>query len=633
MGAETGIHGTHEFAHVRVVTCGAVDDGKSSLIGRLLYDMGLLTEEVATKLEQGGGQPVAEADPPNFAWILDGLTAEREQGITIDVAYRCFTSGRRRFTVLDAPGHPQYTRNMVTGASDVDIAVLVIDARRGTLPQTRRHSHLVSMLGVRQVVAVVNKMDLVGYGEHTFRDICAELSTFVAPLRFEHMTCLPVSAAYGDNVTTSSTRMPWYRGPTFLDVLESADTCQDRRNERPLRLPVQWVCRPGRDFRGYAGTVCSGAVRVGDAVHIAPSGRASTVARIVTADGDIEQAVSGQAVQLTLRDEIDVSRGSVFSSASHPVSCADQFECELVWMDDGAGLPGRDYLLKLATNTVNAQITDIKYEIDVIGGSHLAARQLAANSLAVCNIALDQRVPFEPYRDNRALGAFVLIDRVSHRTVAAGMLHFALHRSRTLQTRLFDVDKGARSALKHQRACVVWLTGYSGSGKSTIANALEKRLVSMGYHTYLLDGENVRHGLSKDLGFDPAARVENVRRAAEVARLMVDAGLIVIAAFVSPFRAERERARKLVAHDEFIEVFVDTPLEVAERRDPRGLYRRARSGELKNFAGISLDYEPPLAPDVHIDTNQLDAAGAVESIVAVLCERQAIVPHNVSNVG
>jgi len=602
-------------SHLRVITCGAVDDGKSSLIGRMLYEMGVLPQEQVAEIQQAGGGRSDTPAPMNFAWVLDGLTAEREQGITIDVAYRCFVSPNRRFTVADAPGHPQYTRNMVTGASNADVAVLVIDARRGLQPQARRHSHLLSVLGVRNVVIVVNKMDLVDYAESPFNDIRAECLAFAAPLHFDRIICLPASAMHGDNLTTLSRRMPWYRGMTLFDALEAVPTREQRESERPLRLPVQWVCRPGPDFRGYAGTVCAGSVRVGDAVHIAPPGRTSTIARIVTADGDIEQATAGQAVQLTLRDEIDVSRGSVFAPASQPTPCGDQFECTLVWMDDEPALPGRDYLLKLSTNTVSAQITDIKYEIDVEGSRHLAARQLALNALAVCNIAMHRAVPFEPYRDNPVLGSFVLIDRISHRTVGAGMLNFALYRSRTSRPQLFDVDKAVRSALKRQRPCVVWLTGLSAAGKSEIANAMEKRLVSMGRHTYVLDGDNLRHGLNKDLGFDVPARVENVRRAGEVARLMVDAGLIVLAAFISPFRAERDMVRRMLAEGEFIEVFVDTPLTVAEQRDAKGLYRKARAGLLKNFTGIDSPYEPPLEPELRIDTTVMTVEEAAQAVI------------------
>jgi bifunctional enzyme CysN/CysC len=606
---------------LRFITCGSVDDGKSTLIGRLLYDTRQLFDDQLAALEDDSRRIGTQGGALDFALLVDGLSAEREQGITIDVAYRYFATAHRKFIVADSPGHPQYTRNMVTAASTADVAVLLVDARKGILAQTRRHSHLASLLGIRHVAVAINKMDLVDYAEKPFRTIVDEYAAFAKPLRFDSITCLPISAVKGDNVIHPSEQMPWFHGTTLMGFLETVEPGADRLQQQPLRMPVQWVCRPGPDFRGFAGTLASGIARAGDAVRLLPSGRCSTIARIVTADGDLAHAVAGQSVMLTLSDELDLSRGDVICAADAAPPCADQFECTLVWLHDEPALPGRSYLLKLATSSANAQITDIKYEVDVNSLSHLAAKQLALNAIGVCNLGLDRQIAFDPYQDNRALGGFILIDRLSHRTVGAGMLHFGLRRAQNIQPQPGDIDKTARAALKQQKPCLLWLTGISGAGKSALANSIEARLTTMGRHTYLLDGNNVRHGLNKDLGFTDADRVENIRRVAETARLMVDAGLIVITAFISPFRAERQMARSMMAPGEFIEVFVDTPLALAEQRDAKGLYAQARRGELKNFTGVSSPYQPPEQAELRIDTTRTDLPAATELVIALLRAR------------
>jgi bifunctional enzyme CysN/CysC len=606
---------------LRFITCGSVDDGKSTLIGRLLYESKQLLDDQLAALEDDSRRIGTQGGALDFALLVDGLSAEREQGITIDVAYRYFATEHRKFIVADTPGHPQYTRNMVTGASTADVAVLLVDARKGILAQTRRHSHLASLLGIRHVAVAVNKMDLVDYAEKPFRTIVDEYTAFAKALRFDSITGLPISAFKGDNVTAPSEQMPWFHGTTLMGFLETVEPGVDRLQQQPLRMPVQWVCRPGLDFRGFAGTLASGTARAGDAVRLLPSGHCSTIARIVTADGDLAHAVAGQSVMLTLTDELDLSRGDVICAADAAPSCADQFECTLVWLHDEPALPGRSYLLKLGTSTANAQITDIKYEVDVNSLSHLAAKQLALNAIGVCNLGLDRPITFDPYQDNRTLGGFILIDRLNNRTVGAGMLHFGLRRAQNIQPQRGDIDKTTRAALKQQKPCLLWLTGISGAGKSALANSIEARLSAMGRHTYLLDGNNVRQGLNKDLGFTDADRVENIRRVAETARLMVDAGLIVITAFISPFRAERQMARSMVAPGEFIEVFVDTPLAVAEQRDSKGLYAQARRGELKNFTGISSPYQPPEQAELRIDTTRTDVDAATELVIALLRAR------------
>ncbi|WP_372786725.1 adenylyl-sulfate kinase, partial [Phenylobacterium sp.] len=547
----------------------------------------------------------------------DGLAAEREQGITIDVAYRFFSTDKRKFIVADTPGHEQYTRNMVTGASTADAAVILIDARKGVLTQTRRHSYLVSLLGIRHVVLAINKMDLVDWSQERFDEIVGAYSAFAEKIGIKAFTAIPMSALRGDNITEPSPKAPWYSGPPLMRWLEDAPVEDDLR-EKPFRMPVQWVNRPNLDFRGFAGQIASGVVRPGDKIKALPSGRESTVERIVTFDGDLPEAVAGQSVTLTLADEIDVSRGDVIAAAASPPTVADQFEATIVWFDEEAMLPGRPYLMKLGTRTVAAQVAEPKYKVNVNTLEQLAARRLELNEIGVCNLLLDAPIAFDPYAENHDLGGFILIDRITNRTVAAGLLHFALRRSQNIHWQAMDVDKAARAAGKGQKARVVWLTGLSGAGKSTIANLVEKRLAVEGRHTYLLDGDNVRHGLNKDLGFTEADRVENIRRVAEVAKLMVDAGLIVLVSFISPFRAERQMARELLGEREFVEVFIDTSLSEAEKRDVKGLYKKARAGELKNFTGVDSPYEPPEDPEIRIDTTRLTAEQAAEHIFAWL---------------
>ncbi|OYU69863.1 MAG: adenylyl-sulfate kinase [Alphaproteobacteria bacterium PA2] len=602
---------------LRFITCGSVDDGKSTLIGRLLYDSKMIFEDQLAALEEDSRRVGTQGGEIDFALLVDGLAAEREQGITIDVAYRFFSTEKRKFIVADTPGHEQYTRNMVTGASTAQAAVILIDARRGVLTQTRRHSYLVKLLGIRHVVLAVNKMDLVGWSQDRFNEIITDYRAFADQIGLTDFTAIPMSALKGENVAGPGEGDPWYTGPHLMKVLEDLPVDDDLR-ARAFRMPVQWVNRPNLDFRGFAGMVAAGQIRPGDAVRVLPSGRTSTVARIVASPQDLDVAVAGQSITLTLADEIDVSRGDVLAAAQDPPEVADQFEATLVWMDDEALLPGRSYLLKQGTRTVGAAISEPKHKINVNTLEKLAAKRLELNEIGVCNVTLDGAIAFDPYVDSRDLGGFILVDRLTNRTVAAGMLHFALRRSQNVHWQAVDVDKAARGALKGQRGRVVWLTGLSGSGKSTIANLVEKKLHAEGRHTYLLDGDNVRHGLNRDLGFTDADRVENIRRVAEVAKLMVDAGLIVLVSFISPFRAERDMARGLMARDDFVEVYVDTPLAVAESRDVKGLYKKARAGELKNFTGIDSPYEPPENPEIRIDTTTESAPEAAERITAWL---------------
>ncbi|QDH71027.1 sulfate adenylyltransferase subunit CysN [Lysobacter alkalisoli] len=602
---------------LRFITCGSVDDGKSTLIGRLLHDTKLLLDDQVAALEADSRKHGTQGEDIDFALLVDGLAAEREQGITIDVAYRFFGTDQRKFIVADCPGHEQYTRNMVTGASTADLAIVLVDARKGLLTQTRRHSYIVSLLGIRHVVLAVNKMDLVGYDQKVFDDIVAGYSELAGQLGIANVTCIPLSALKGDNMLEASSNTPWYDGPSLLQHLETVDASRDD-GRTGFRLAVQWVNRPNQDFRGFAGTVVADAVSVGEEVAVLPSGQRSKVARIVTADGDLQRAVPGQAVTLTLEDEVDASRGDVIAAASNPPETADQFAAHLIWMGEQPLLPGRPYWLKIGTRTVGAQITEIKHKIDVNTQDQLAAKHLELNEVAYCNLYLDQPVAFEKYADNRELGAFILIDRQSNGTVAAGALDFALRRAGNIHWQHVDVDKAARSRIKHQIPRCLWFTGLSGSGKSTIANLVEKRLLAMGHHTYILDGDNVRHGLNKDLGFTDEDRVENIRRVAEVARLMVDAGLIVLVSFISPFRAERRMAREMFDEGEFLEVFVDTPLDVAEQRDVKGLYAKARAGEIRNFTGIDSPYEVPEAPEVHLNTVSVSAVSLAESVIASL---------------
>jgi bifunctional enzyme CysN/CysC len=602
---------------LRFITCGSVDDGKSTLIGRLLHDTRLLFDDQLAALEADSRRHGTQGGDIDFALLVDGLAAEREQGITIDVAYRFFGTEKRKFIVADCPGHEQYTRNMATGASTAELAVVLVDARKGLLTQTRRHSYIVSLLGIRHVLLAVNKMDLVDYDQAVFDDIVAGYRALAAQLGIPHVTCIPLSALKGDNMLTSSPNMPWYQGETLLRHLE---TVQVDRNVRDigLRLPVQWVCRPHQNFRGFAGTISAGDATPGMEVAVLPSGRRSHIARIVTADGDLDRATSGQAVTVTLADEVDVSRGDVIASATNPPEVADQFAAHLLWMGEQSLLPGRPYWLKLGARTVGAQVTEIKHKVDVNTQDRLAAKQLHLNEVGYCNLYLDQPVAFEKYDDNRELGGFILIDRQTNATVAAGTLDFALRRAANIHWQHLEVDKAARARIKAQTPRCVWFTGLSGSGKSTIANLVEKRLLAMGLHTYLLDGDNVRHGLNKDLGFTDEDRVENIRRVAEVSKLMVDAGLIVLVSFISPFRAERRMARDLFGEGEFLEAYVSTPLAVAEQRDVKGLYARARAGVIRNFTGIDSPYEVPESPDVVLDTVDSTPEALADRLVSLL---------------
>ncbi len=605
---------------LRFITCGSVDDGKSTLIGRLLFDSKTLFEDQMDAVAQESKKWGTQGKNIDFALLVDGLAAEREQGITIDVAYRFFSTETRKFIVADTPGHEQYTRNMITGASTADAAIILCDAKQGLLTQTKRHSYLASLVGIRHVVLAVNKMDLVNYDESVFTEICEAYESFAESLDIDSITCIPVSALQGENITEKSSHMSWYHGTTLLSWLETVKTSQEDSSS-PFRMPVQWVNRPSLDFRGYAGTVTGGSISTGDPVRIQPSGKMSTIKRIVTMDGDLNTASAGQSITLTLSDEVDASRGDVISAGDEPASVADQFESTIVWMDDEPLLSGRPYLLKVGAKTVNATITTIKHELDVNTLAESAATKLELNAIGVCNISTDQAIAFDAYTDNRDMGGFILIDRVSNATVGAGMLHFSLRRADNIHLQATDVDKSVRSTLKGQKPAVVWFTGLSGAGKSTVANLVEKSLTAKGHHTYLLDGDNVRHGLNRDLGFTDADRVENIRRIGEVANLMVDSGLIVLTAFISPFRSERALARSLVDDNEFIEVHVDTPLRIAEDRDPKGLYKKARRGELANFTGIDSPYEPPENPEVLVDTSALSAEQAAERVVAELRKR------------
>jgi bifunctional enzyme CysN/CysC len=606
---------SHEHKSLlRFITCGSVDDGKSTLIGRLLYESKMVFEDQLSALERDSKKVGTRGGELDFALLVDGLAAEREQGITIDVAYRFFSTERRKFIVADTPGHEQYTRNMVTGASTADLAVILIDARKGVLTQTRRHSFLVRLLGISRVVLAVNKMDLVGYARETFDTIVADYSAFAARIGLHDITAIPLSAVYGDNIIERGAHMPWFQGPTLMQHLEDVPVA-DVTTGKAFRLPVQWVNRPHADFRGFAGQIASGSVQRGDRIRVLPSGRESQIARIVTADGDLPHALAGQSVTVTLTSEVDVSRGDVIAAAANAPQVASQFEATIVWMHEEPMLQGRAYLMKAGARTVTATIAPVKHKINVNTLDELPAERLELNDIGVCELELDRPIAFESYADNRALGGFILIDRLSNATVGAGLINFALRRSQNVHWQALDVDKQVRARQKGQRACVLWLTGLSGAGKSTIANLIEKRLIAQGRHTYLLDGDNVRHGLNKDLGFTAQDRVENIRRVAEVSRLMVDAGLIVLVSFISPFRSERRMARELFAPGEFLEVFIDTPLAEAERRDVKGLYKKARRGELKNFTGIDSPYETPEAAEIRIDTTSMDAEQAAEQII------------------
>ncbi|MCR9214015.1 MAG: sulfate adenylyltransferase subunit CysN [Proteobacteria bacterium] len=602
---------------LRFITCGSVDDGKSTFIGRLLWDSKLLYEDQLATLTTESKRVGTQGGDIDFALLLDGLQAEREQGITIDVAYRFFSTDRRKFIVADTPGHEQYTRNMVTGASTADLAVILVDARKGVLTQTMRHSYLVSLLGIRKIVLAVNKMDLVDYDESKFKDIQSDYEAFARNLDFEAVKSIPVSALKGDNITDAGGNMSWYQGPTLLNYLETVEFGTDL-NSRPFRMPVQWVNRPNLDFRGFSGTITSGTIRPGDTVVEPASGKTSKVDKIITFDGELPEASANQAVTLTLKDEIDISRGDVICETKNRPATADQFEAKVIWMGDDPLLPGRNYQIKLGSNTATAKISNLKYKVNVNTMENLATNTLSLNEVGVCNLALDKALTFDPYSENRQTGSFILIDRFTNATVAAGTIDFALRRADNIHWQSVDIHKGARSEQKGQKASVLWFTGLSGSGKSTIANLVEKKLHAMNKHTYLLDGDNVRHGLNKDLGFTDADRVENIRRVGETSRLMVDAGLITLVSFISPFRSERQMARGLLEDGEFLEVFVDTPLEICEERDIKGLYKKARAGEIKNFTGIDSAYERPENAEIVIDGAKQSAEDSADHIIEVL---------------
>jgi bifunctional enzyme CysN/CysC len=600
---------------LRFITCGSVDDGKSTLIGRLLYDSKMIFEDQLASLEADSKRVGTQGQEIDFALLVDGLAAEREQGITIDVAYRFFATEKRKFIVADCPGHEQYTRNMVTGASTADLAVILIDARKGVLTQTRRHSYLAQLLGIRQVVLAVNKMDLVDYDRAVFDRITLSYRSFANEIGITRFTPIPISGFKGDNITSPSLNTPWYDGPTLMAHLESVEIGDDEETAKPFRMPVQWVNRPNLDFRGFTGLIAAGKVKPGDPVRILPSGRTTTIARIVTGDGDLSGARAGQSVTLTLADEVDCSRGDVIATAEAPPEVADQFEAMIVWMADEPMLAGRSYWLKLATQTVSATIAAPKYEINVNTLEQLAAKTFDLNAVGVATLATDKPLVFEAYADSKTLGGFILIDKITNATVAAGMLNFALRRASNIHRQAMDVTRERRADLKNQKPAVLWFTGLSGAGKSTIANLVDAKLARMNRHSFLLDGDNVRHGLNRDLGFTDADRVENIRRVGEVARLMTDAGLIVITAFISPFRAEREMVRAMLPDNEFIEIHIDTTLAEAERRDVKGLYKKARAGQLKNFTGIDSPYEAPESPEIRIDTTAMTPEAAADLIV------------------
>jgi len=604
---------------LRFITCGSVDDGKSTLIGRLLYDSRAIFADQLDTLETDSARIGTQGQEIDFALLVDGLAAEREQGITIDVAYRFFATERRKFIVADTPGHEQYTRNMVTGASTADLAVILVDARKGVLTQTRRHSYLAQLIGIRNIVLAVTKMDLIDYDQAAYQAIVDDYRAFADSIGIDAFVPVPISGFKGDNVTTRSANTPWYDGIPLLEHLETVALDEAADAARPFRMIVQWVNRPNLDFRGFSGLIAAGAIRPGDRIRVLPSGKISTVARIVTFDGDLEEAVAGQSVTLTLADEVDCSRGDVIAIADNPPEVSDQFEATIVWMADEELLPGRSYWLKLAAQTVSAQIQPPKYQVNVNTMERQAAKTLDLNAIGIANLATDRPIVFEPYRTadgvNKTLGGFILVDKVTNATIAAGMLHFSLRRAQNVHWQKLDVSREKHAELKNQRPAILWLTGLSGAGKSTIANLIEKKLVRMNRHTFLLDGDNVRHGLNKDLGFTDADRVENIRRVGEVAKLMADAGLIVLTAFISPFRAERQLVRDMMVPGEFIEIHIDTPLAEAERRDVKGLYKKARAGQLANFTGIDSPYEPPENPELRIDTTRMTPEEAADLII------------------
>jgi bifunctional enzyme CysN/CysC len=606
-----------EKSMLRFITCGSVDDGKSTLIGRLLWDSKMIFEDQLAALEADSRRVGTQGGKIDYALLMDGLQAEREQGITIDVAYRFFSTDKRKFIVADTPGHEQYTRNMVTGASTANVAVILVDARKGILTQTRRHSYLVSLVGIRKVVLAINKMDLVDYNRERFEAIRKEYELFAARLGFDEIAAIPISALEGDNVLSHGDNTPWYGGPTLMEYLETVSVAEEMR-EKPFRMAVQWVNRPDLDFRGFSGTIASGIIRPGDEVVVPASGQKSTVARVVTMDGDLQEAVAGQAVTLTLADEIDISRGDVLADPENRPTHADQFEAKVVWMHEDPLLPGRSYLLKIGSAVIPAQVTALKQKVNVNTLQNEPGKTLRLNEVGICNISSSKAVSFDPYRENRATGNFILIDRYTNATVGAGMIDFALRRASNIHWQAIDIHKQARAAHKGQKPAVLWFTGLSGAGKSTIANLVEKKLHSLGKHTFILDGDNVRHGLNRDLGFTDADRVENIRRIAETAKLFTEAGLIVLVSFISPFKSERRLARELMPEGEFFEIFVNTSLAVCEQRDPKGLYKKARAGELKNFTGIDSAYEAPENPEITVEAGSTPAEELAEEIVREL---------------
>ncbi|UTW60020.1 sulfate adenylyltransferase subunit CysN [Kordiimonas sp. SCSIO 12603] len=608
-----------EKSMLRFITCGSVDDGKSTLIGRLLYDSKMIFEDQLNALESDSKKMGTQGEEIDFALLVDGLAAEREQGITIDVAYRFFSTDKRKFIVADTPGHEQYTRNMATGASTADVAILLIDARKGVLTQTRRHSFIASLLGIKHVVLAVNKMDLVDYDQKVLTDIELEYREFAKNFGFKQIVSIPVSALKGDNILNHSENTPWYNGPCLLEYLETVEVDDDRQSA-DFRMPVQWVNRPNLDFRGFSGSIASGTVRVGDSVKALPSAKESKIKSIVTYDGELDYAVAGEAVTLTLEDEIDISRGDVIAGKDNPPEVADQFEAKIIWMSDEAMLPGRPYLFKTSNKMMPGVVTDLKNKVNVNTLEETAAKKLELNEIGRCNINLDSQIAFDPYDTNREMGSFIIIDRMTNNTVGVGMIDFALRRASNIHWQAMDVDKEARAEQKHQRPAVLWFTGLSGSGKSTVANIVEKRLFARGRHTYVLDGDNVRHGLNKDLGFTDADRVENIRRVGEVSKLMVDAGLMVMTSFISPFKTERRMVREMMGEGEFIEVFVDTPIEVCAERDPKGLYKKAKAGEIKNFTGFDSPYEEPERADIHVKTAEFAAEKCADQIIEYLEE-------------
>ncbi len=617
---EAYLHAQENKDLLRFITCGSVDDGKSTLIGRLLYESKMLFEDQLTALEADSKKLGTQGGNLDFALLVDGLAAEREQGITIDVAYRAFATSKRKFIVADTPGHEQYTRNMATGASTADLAIILMDARKGVLVQTRRHTFIAHLLGIKHLVVCVNKMDLVDYSKDVFEKIEADYRAFAAGLGVTNITLIPASALKGDNIIDRSTAMPWYRGATLMAHLETVSVGHEDLG-KPFFLPVQWVNRPHQNFRGFSGTIASGSIKPGDAIRVLPSGKTSTVQRIVTHDGDLSEATAAQAITLTLTDEVDVSRGDIICASKTPAEVSDHFEVQVLWMDAEPLLPGRPYIIKAGTKTLPGSIEKIKHKVNVNTLEETAAETLALNEIGVCNMELDASIAFAPYTDNKSLGSFIIIDRFTNNTVGMGLINFALRRAANIHWQATDVSKQSRAALLKQKASVLWFTGLSGSGKSTIANLVEKKLHAAGQLTYLLDGDNVRHGLNRDLGFTDVDRVENIRRVAEVARLMADAGLIVLVSFISPFKSERLMARERMAEGEFIEIFVDTALAEAEKRDVKGLYAKARRGELKNFTGISSPYEAPENPELHIETSSLTPEAAAELVVAWLKQR------------